>query len=152
MDPPATICMVFLLPLKISDIESRIAALSAAGLTVKSVEKTRKKSSRQVDMEVGVRGPSPEMSVLPRVAAAGPGCCEGLPGLLSCFQLPPCCPLLCPKAPRVDVSLRRGATLILCMYQGRILTGECCCSQGFSEGTQGCCAHRSLDSTPVFPY
>uniref|UniRef100_A0A8B9N6P4 Melanophilin n=1 Tax=Accipiter nisus TaxID=211598 RepID=A0A8B9N6P4_9AVES len=32
---------------EISDIESRIAALSAAGLTVKSVEKTRKKSSEQ---------------------------------------------------------------------------------------------------------
>ncbi|KFO92443.1 Melanophilin, partial [Buceros rhinoceros silvestris] len=32
---------------EISDIESRIAALSAAGLTVKSVEKARKKSSRQ---------------------------------------------------------------------------------------------------------
>lgn len=42
---------VFFLPLKISDIESRIAALSAAGLTVKSVEKTRKKSSEQVSME-----------------------------------------------------------------------------------------------------
>ncbi|KAM6080283.1 melanophilin isoform 3-T3 [Theristicus caerulescens] len=32
---------------EISDIESRIAALSAAGLTVKSVEKAKKKSSRQ---------------------------------------------------------------------------------------------------------
>ncbi|XP_021254954.1 melanophilin isoform X8 [Numida meleagris] len=39
-------CLVFL-PLKISDIESRIAALSAAGLTVKPVEKARKKSSGQ---------------------------------------------------------------------------------------------------------
>lgn len=32
---------------EVSDIESRIAALSAAGLTVKSVEKARKKSSEQ---------------------------------------------------------------------------------------------------------
>lgn len=43
--------MSFLLPLKISDIESRIAALSAAGLTVKSMEKAKKKSSVQVSME-----------------------------------------------------------------------------------------------------
>lgn len=42
--------MVFFL-LKVSDIESRIAALSAAGLTVKSVEKARKKSNGQVSME-----------------------------------------------------------------------------------------------------
>lgn len=42
----------FSLLLKISDIESRIAALSAAGLTVKSVEKAKKaKSSVQVSME-----------------------------------------------------------------------------------------------------
>lgn len=53
MDPLATVCFFFFLPLKISDIESRIAALSAAGLTVKSVEKARKKSSGQVSMEDG---------------------------------------------------------------------------------------------------
>lgn len=52
-----------------------------------------------------MRGASPEMSVLPRVVAAVPGCCEGLPGLLNCAQLPPCCLALCSKAPRVDVSL-----------------------------------------------
>lgn len=44
---------VFFLPLKVSDIESRIAALSAAGLTVKSVEKARKKSSGQVSVGDG---------------------------------------------------------------------------------------------------
>jgi len=43
----------FFLPLKVSDIESRIAALSAAGLTVKSVEKARKESSGQVSVEDG---------------------------------------------------------------------------------------------------
>lgn len=37
--------------MKISDIESRIAALSAAGLTVKPVEKARKKSNGQVSVE-----------------------------------------------------------------------------------------------------
>uniref|UniRef100_G3USD7 Melanophilin n=1 Tax=Meleagris gallopavo TaxID=9103 RepID=G3USD7_MELGA len=38
---------------EISDIESRIAALSAAGLTVKPVEKARKKSNGQVSGEEG---------------------------------------------------------------------------------------------------
>lgn len=40
-------------PLKISDIESRIAALSAAGLTVKPLEKARKKSNGQVSGDGG---------------------------------------------------------------------------------------------------
>ncbi|KFZ63836.1 Melanophilin, partial [Podiceps cristatus] len=44
---------------EISDIESRIAALSAAGLTVKSVEKARKKSSGQAACLVS---PSPTSS------------------------------------------------------------------------------------------
>uniref|UniRef100_A0A8B9ICR4 Melanophilin n=1 Tax=Anser brachyrhynchus TaxID=132585 RepID=A0A8B9ICR4_9AVES len=46
---------------EISDIESRIAALSAAGLTVKSVEKARKKSGQ---VSAGQDRPSPEGSVL----------------------------------------------------------------------------------------
>ncbi|KAM6397272.1 melanophilin isoform 2-T2 [Pluvialis apricaria] len=44
---------------EISDIESRIAALSAAGLTVKSVEKARKKSSRQAAC---IHSPDPDSS------------------------------------------------------------------------------------------
>ncbi|XP_074950214.1 melanophilin isoform X4 [Phalacrocorax aristotelis] len=44
---------------EISDIESRIAALSAAGLTVKSVEKARKQSSRQAAC---LHSPSPSSS------------------------------------------------------------------------------------------
>ncbi|NXJ89332.1 MELPH protein, partial [Corythaixoides concolor] len=44
---------------EISDIESRIAALSAAGLTVKSVEKARKKSSGQA---ASLHSPSPTSS------------------------------------------------------------------------------------------
>lgn len=75
---------VYFLPLKISDIESRIAALSAAGLTVKPVEKARKKSTGQVSIEDGgMRGPSPKTHVHPRIVAAVPGRCEGLFGFLS---------------------------------------------------------------------
>uniref|UniRef100_A0A8D0HJ21 Melanophilin n=1 Tax=Sphenodon punctatus TaxID=8508 RepID=A0A8D0HJ21_SPHPU len=40
---------------EVSDIESRIAALSAAGLTVKPVEKPRKKSSTQVSISLCYR-------------------------------------------------------------------------------------------------
>ncbi|XP_067994159.1 melanophilin isoform X10 [Melanerpes formicivorus] len=48
---------------EVSDIESRIAALSAAGLTVKSVEKARKKSSGQVSLEAAyLQSPGPTSS------------------------------------------------------------------------------------------
>ncbi|XP_064015503.1 melanophilin isoform X4 [Pogoniulus pusillus] len=48
---------------EVSDIESRIAALSAAGLTVKSVEKARKKSSGQVSLEAAyLHSPGPASS------------------------------------------------------------------------------------------
>ncbi|XP_054027992.1 melanophilin isoform X6 [Dryobates pubescens] len=48
---------------EVSDIESRIAALSAAGLTVKSVEKARKKSSGQVSLEAAyLHSPGPTSS------------------------------------------------------------------------------------------
>ncbi|XP_030309998.1 melanophilin isoform X5 [Calypte anna] len=50
---------------EVSDIESRIAALSAAGLTVKSMEKAKKKSSGQVSMEAAcLHSPSPTSSSL----------------------------------------------------------------------------------------
>lgn len=76
------LCVFSPLLLKISDIESRIAALSAAGLTVKSVEKAKRKSSVQVSTEGGgceVPAPrctcSPGLLLLP--LGAGKGCLAG---------------------------------------------------------------------------
>ncbi|NXS42068.1 MYRIP protein, partial [Balaeniceps rex] len=69
---------------EISDIESRIAALSAAGLTVKSVEKVRKKSSRQADC---LCSPSPA-STSPGESSDDVKAMPGLQGLRRKFNSP----------------------------------------------------------------
>lgn len=113
MDPPTTICVSFLLPLKISDIESRIAALSAAGLTVKPVEKAKKKSSVQVSVEDGgcdVHAPL-SCSCCPWVLGRAAWLAEPFPALalllwqteLSAFSCTPrdTSAFLCPQAARL---------------------------------------------------